>query len=104
MLRYHYCAAEIRKKILCLSLSHNQTPPFASESENQTEIPYHFYHFYLCLYSELIEESSQVLLHLDAVIIHLSYSKNPHFAFSPNLVREHRQYWNLQYFALQTRN
>lgn len=46
---------------------------------------HHFYNFHFCIQPQMIEEHLEVFLHLDAVVIHLSHSEDPHLTLPPNL-------------------
>lgn len=46
---------------------------------------HHFNNFHHSINTEVIEECSQVLLHLDAVVVHLGHSEDAHLALPPNL-------------------
>ena len=48
--------------------------------------PYHFNDIHLRLNPQLVQEHSQVLLHLDAVVIHLGNGKYPYLAGMPYFV------------------
>lgn len=46
---------------------------------------YHFHDFHHGVNAEVIEECCQVLLHLDAVVVHLGHGEDAHLALPPNL-------------------
>lgn len=46
---------------------------------------YHFHNFHHGIDAEVIEECGQVLLHLDAVVVHLGHGEDAHLALPPNL-------------------
>ena len=48
--------------------------------------PYHFNDIHLGLNPQLVQEHSQILLHLDAVVIHLGNGKYPYLAGMPYFV------------------
>ena len=52
---------------------------------NKPPSSYHLHHLHLRIDAQMIEEGDEVLPHLDAVVVHLSNSENPHLALSPNL-------------------
>lgn len=49
------------------------------------QISHHLNHFHYGVDAQVIEEGEEVFLHLDAVVIHLSYSENTHLALPPHL-------------------
>lgn len=46
---------------------------------------HHFHNFHFSSDAQVVQESGQVLLHLDAVVIHLRNGEDPHFALAPHL-------------------
>lgn len=54
---------------------------------------HHFYNFHFCIQPQMIEEHLEVFLHLDAVVIHLSHSEDPHLTLPPNLEVDETQIW-----------
>lgn len=46
---------------------------------------HHLHHLHLSTDPEVVQEHLQVLLHLDAVIVHLGYSEDAHPALPPHL-------------------
>lgn len=52
---------------------------------SQNAIDYHLHHFHCGVYAQVIQEGRQVLLHLDAVVVHLGHSEDAHLALPPNL-------------------
>lgn len=46
---------------------------------------YHLHHLHFSIKAELIHETLQILLHLNAVIIQLCHSKDPHLTLFPHL-------------------
>lgn len=49
------------------------------------QISHHLNHFHYGVNAQVIEEGDEVFLHLDAVVIHLSYSENTDLALPPHL-------------------
>lgn len=69
-------------------------PKSATEIEVVTDIQaHHFYNFHHGINTEVIEECGQVLLHLDAVVVHLGHGEDAHLALPPNLSSKYRQYY-----------
>lgn len=54
---------------------------------------HHFYNFYFCIKPQMVEEHLEVFLHLDAVVIHLSHSEDPHLTLPPHLEVDKAQIW-----------
>lgn len=52
------------------------------------ERTYHFYNFHHGVNAKMIQECGQVLLHLDAVVVHLGDSEDAHLAFPPDLKQD----------------
>lgn len=48
-------------------------------------VTYHFNNFHFSIQAKMVQEHLKILLHLNAIIIHLSNSEDTHFTFSPNL-------------------
>lgn len=49
------------------------------------QVSHHLHHFHRGVDAQVIEEGDEVFLHLDTIVIHLSYSENTHLALSPHL-------------------
>lgn len=49
------------------------------------KVSHHLHYFHLSIDAQVIEEGHDIFLHLDTIIIHLSYSENAHLALPPYL-------------------
>lgn len=49
------------------------------------QVSHHLHHLHLSIDAQVIEESNEVFLHLDTIIIHLSNSENAHLTLPPHL-------------------
>lgn len=49
------------------------------------QVSHHLHHFHLSIDAQVIEEGDEIFLHLDTIVIHLSYSENAHLALPPHL-------------------
>lgn len=49
------------------------------------QVSHHLHHLHLSINAQVIEEGDEIFLHLDTIVIHLSYSENAHLALPPHL-------------------
>lgn len=60
-------------------------PPFPSDLLPSSRRPHHLHHLHLRADAQVVQEHLQVLLHLDAVVVHLGHREDAHPALPPHL-------------------